>query len=237
MDRLLEILLAPVLLVQGRRVRRDVPKLPEADGPRSGGAGTGPDLRVLVAGDSAAAGVGVARAEDALAGRLVHELYREFSVRWRVVAKTGWTTRRLIEELESLDADQRFDVVVTSLGVNDVTRRVDLEAWRAAQARLRDLARERFGAGLVVVSGLPPVHGFPALPQPLRWWLGRRASTFDRALQRDVEADPDATFVSLRFSEDRRLMASDGFHPGPAIYATWASLVGDAVKSWAWARE
>ncbi|KAB0649370.1 SGNH/GDSL hydrolase family protein, partial [Burkholderia diffusa] len=52
--------LGPLLLMQGRRVRRVTPRLAEAAGPRDGTAGDGPPLRVLVLGDSAAAGVGVA---------------------------------------------------------------------------------------------------------------------------------------------------------------------------------
>ncbi len=53
--------LAPLLLWQGRHVRRVTPRLPEAAGPRAGTTGHGPPLRLLVLGDSAAAGVGVAR--------------------------------------------------------------------------------------------------------------------------------------------------------------------------------
>ena len=53
------VVLSPLLICQGMYVRRVTPKLPEADGPRSGEAGSGALLRLLVLGDSAAAGVGV----------------------------------------------------------------------------------------------------------------------------------------------------------------------------------
>jgi hypothetical protein len=36
--------LGPLLLAQGRHVRRTVPELPEPEGPRSGIAGSGPVL-------------------------------------------------------------------------------------------------------------------------------------------------------------------------------------------------
>jgi hypothetical protein len=51
--------LGPLLLLQGRHVRRVTPRLAEAVGPRDGTAGNGPPLRLLIVGDSAAAGVGV----------------------------------------------------------------------------------------------------------------------------------------------------------------------------------
>ncbi len=51
-------LLFPVLLYQGRRARKNTPRLPEAQGSPSGHYGEGtPDLRLLVIGESTAADV------------------------------------------------------------------------------------------------------------------------------------------------------------------------------------
>lgn len=47
--------LAPVLIGQGRYVRRVTPSLQEPEGERQGSLGEGPELRVLILGDSAAA--------------------------------------------------------------------------------------------------------------------------------------------------------------------------------------
>lgn len=52
---LLTLLLGPLLLYQGFRVRRNILLLPEPPGERTGTAGSGPLLRLLVTGDSAAA--------------------------------------------------------------------------------------------------------------------------------------------------------------------------------------
>jgi hypothetical protein len=84
---------------------------------------------------------------------------------------------------------------------------------------------------LIVVSGLPPVDGFPALPQPLRWYLGLRAKQFSRDLQRDVEADTNCSFIDLAATRDTSLMAIDGFHPGPGVYALWGQQVADRIGS------
>lgn len=221
--------LAPVLLLQGKRTRRSVPVLPEPPGDRTGVAGTGGPLRVLIAGDSGAAGVGAGNQEEALLGQLVARLSADFSVSWNLQATSGHTTTQTLERLEQLPK-QDFDVAVTSLGVNDTISMVSLPVWRRRQARLRRLLREKFGTRKIIVSGLPPVHGFPALPQPLRWHLGSRATQLHRQLARDVAAEPDAHFIDLRFTEDMAMMASDGFHPGPKIYAEWARLVADAIR-------
>jgi hypothetical protein len=81
--------LAPVLLVQGRRVRRTALELPEAAGPREGLSGTGAAFSLLVLGDSAAAGVGIATQDEALTGCLVRTLSTERTVQWRLVARSG----------------------------------------------------------------------------------------------------------------------------------------------------
>ena len=59
------------------------------------GGGDAPTLRLLVAGDSSAAGVGVARQEQAVVGHLVRTLHRATGrpIAWALRARTGLTTR------------------------------------------------------------------------------------------------------------------------------------------------
>ncbi len=234
-NHLLTLTLGPLLLAQGRRVRRVTPVLPEPPGERCGtrGAGRrgdGRPLGLLVVGDSAAAGVGAAHQDEALLGRLLEQFGRDHRVDWRLHAQTGATTESTLASLRAAEP-ANCDLVITSLGVNDVTSGVGRARWRGQQAALRDLLRDRFGARLIIASGLPPMHGFPALPQPLRWYLGRRATALDRALEHDVGDEPGAAFLSLRFSDEVSQMASDGFHPGPAIYAEWAARAADLARA------
>lgn len=226
---LVTLVLGPVLVVQGIVTRLRTPRLPEPTGARQGVSGTGARLKLLVVGDSAAAGVGVSHQDEALSGQLVGRLAKEYQVEWVLVAKTGATTESTLDTLHGMQAEP-FDVVVTSLGVNDATSRVPAHTWRRQQQVLRKLLREKFSARHVVVSGLPPIHGFPALPQPLRWYIGRHATHLNAALEADVITEPGSSFVDLRFSADTTLMAADGFHPGPAVYAEWAHRVTKAVR-------
>lgn len=214
--------LGPLLLVQGRRVRQRVPLLPEPPGARAGICGDGPPLRLLILGDSAAAGVGATTQEDALSGRLAVALAPTFRVEWRLEATTGDTTADALRRLQQLPAGY-FDAVVTSLGVNDVTGRSSLGAWQERQLALIDALRARFGAAHVVLSALPPMHRFPALPQPLRWYVGSRARDFNRVLADVARKRPGCDYLELDHrAMDVSAMAGDGFHPGPPIYALWA---------------
>ena len=72
------VLLGPLLLLQGRHVRRVTPTLPEPPGDRRGITGTGPELRLLILGDSAPADVGASHQSEALLGQLVSALAHEF---------------------------------------------------------------------------------------------------------------------------------------------------------------
>ncbi len=212
-------MLGPVLLMQGLWVRIKTPVLPEAEGPRTGHTGAGPTLRLLVVGDSSAAGVGAALQSQALLGHLTQRLARWHAVQYRLLAQTGATTRDTLKILDDL-ASERWDVVVTALGVNDVTGQRSETDWLADQQRLIDLLHAKFDPCVILISGLPPVHRFPALPQPLRWHLGRGAQRFDTALKNLTCANA-VLFLPLDFGMRTDQMAPDGFHPGPEIYAEW----------------
>lgn len=222
------VALAPLWLAQGAWTLYRTPRLPEPPGERRGRAGRGPRLRLLIVGDSAAAGVGAPKQDEALAGQLAATLAASREVHWCLEAKTGHTTRDTIGRLQRLPAGT-FDVVVQSLGVNDVTRGRSIATWLDEQWQLRELLRQRFGVSRIVVSGLPPVHGFPALPQPLRWHLGTRATEFNEALRLAVAREPDCRFLNLRFTDDVSGMAADGFHPGPPVYAEWARQAATSI--------
>lgn len=216
------VALGPLLLLQGRHVRRVTPVLPEPPGPREGRAGNGRSLRLMILGDSAAAGVGAPSQQQALSGQLAALLARRFEVDWSLHAHTGDTTRDALARLQALPA-QPLDVVVTSLGVNDVTAGLSPAKWIVQQAALVAQIRQQFGAPQVLLSALPPMHRFPALPQPLRAWLGAQARRYNRALQAFAQETPGCTWVPLDLPLGVGDMAVDGFHPGPAVYAGWAA--------------
>jgi lysophospholipase L1-like esterase len=219
----------PMLLAQGAWVRAVTPRLPEPKGARRGRVGRGPALRILVAGDSAAAGVGVDRQDDALSGQLAAALAPRFAVSWRLVARSGYTTRDLLARLRREPAHP-FDVAVLSLGVNDVLRGVGVDAWQEQLGRLAALLNGRFGVRRAIFSALPPMHEMRALPHPLRWLLGARARRFDAALEALVEGLPGCERLApVAAPPHPDNWAVDGFHPGPLAYRAWAAAVAERV--------
>lgn len=223
-ELLTKITLGPLLLAQGMYTRWSTPKLPEAEGERDGVMGEGAPLRLLILGDSAAAGVGAKTQQEALAGKLVARLAKNHRITWKLLAQSGLNSRELVQLLER-SPSERFDVVVVSVGVNDVTGNVSPNAWAVALSRLIDLLRWKCDASLIVFSRVPPMHAFPALPQPLRWYLGARAKRLDHHLANIVEHRRGCVRLNSRFPLLEELMAADGFHPGPPLYSLWADDV------------
>lgn len=226
---LVVLALSPLLLLQALYVVARAIRLPEAAGERAGRAGMGPDLRVLILGDSAAAGVGVARQADALSGQLVDRLTPDFAVAWSLQATTGHRTRQAIAALDGLQG-QAFDVAVISLGVNDVTSFQSVRDWIAAQRELHATLRARHGVRLIVTAPLPPMGDFPLLPQPLRGVIGRRARAFDASLRTYAAGQTDIAIADFDLPNDPALMAPDGYHPGPGVYAAWATAVARVIR-------
>jgi lysophospholipase L1-like esterase len=224
------IAFAPLLAIQGKYARLTTPVLPEPSGDRFGCSGNGVRLKLLVAGDSAAAGVGVMLQQDALCGQLVVQLAQTHTVDWRLVAKTGYTTPELMARISS-EALPPVDVVVLSLGVNDITSGVLASQWIEQQAGLMALLREQLGAKLIVIAKIPPMHEFTALPQPLRWLLGMRAKRFNALLSEASVHWPNCTLLTPEVDTAPSALASDGFHPGPYTYRRWAEEAAQIVLS------
>lgn len=239
--------LAPVLAVQAWRTVRRTPRLDPAGGDEHGfaqGANPGsgrPAFRVVVIGESTAVGVGASRHAEALPGFLAEALRDRLrrSVAWSVSGENGATARRIAGGLvpaaggspsdlgpdagSDLAPDLGPDLVVVTVGINDLIRRRPLRRWAADVTELVGVLRGRYPHATVLVAGMPPVHRFPAVPQPLRYVLGARARTMDR-IMREAATAGGAVHAPMdeAMARDRGLFASDGFHPSPAGYRAWA---------------
>lgn len=225
------LVLGPVLFAQARRVRASALELPEAEGPREGEEGQGDrDLRLLVVGDSSAAGVGAAHQDEALARPLARSVAETggFRVRWQLVARSGATSRDALLLLKD-ERPARADVAVVMLGVNDITHRIPVARALSHKAELVDWLRSDRGVGEVVFCELPPMERFPALPQPLAWYCGLAAHRVNRAQADWASRRPGVRHVNMDGVMRAGLFAHDGFHPGPELYARIARRLADHV--------
>ena len=234
-----KLLLSPMLVAQAIATRARLPRLPEPVGERAGVVGEGQAMRLLICGDSSAAGVGVVHQQDALAQRLARKLAEAAAARvqWQLRARSGLTTAQtlaLLRDDTEVGATLACDVAVVVSGVNDVVDQVP--SRRAVQAResLANWLRNGHGVQHVVFAPLPPVHHFPGLPQPLRWIAGADAHRHNAALSEWVATRADVSCVDMEMSLNRGVMAADGFHPGEPVYRYCANAIALHIARRVW---
>jgi lysophospholipase L1-like esterase len=227
------VTLGPILYAQARRLRAIAVELPEPSGPRRGVEGSGElRLRLLVAGDSSAAGVGAETQDQALAQPLARDVGRRLgaSVAWQLVARTGLTSESLLHALQSEDV-AHADVAVIVIGVNDLTSEVPL--WHALGWRRAIVEWLRAGADVkhVLFTSMPEMQRFPLIPQPLAWYVGLHTKRNNLAQARWARSVPGVAHVDLAGLTRAEWMARDGYHPAPALYAQVVARVSTVIAA------
>jgi lysophospholipase L1-like esterase len=229
-------LLWPLLWLQGRYVRRMTPELPEPPGHRTGICGSGSLIRLLVAGDSGAAGVGAPTQDRALCGQLVQRLSQHHTVQWCVLAANGLDSPGLLKLLSDAPS-ARFDVVVLSIGANDATCLCTPRQWTLWQNRLAELIDLRFAPALLMHSAVPPMHACQALPQPLRWFMGHWANQMNQSLAKQLTQHWGRTMHWHPTTTTQSGMAVDGIHPSSQGYGVWADGLSELILNCAKRRD
>jgi lysophospholipase L1-like esterase len=238
MSLTVKLALSPLLVAQAVMTRRRLPRLAEPEGERHGqtGAAAATPLRLLIAGDSSAAGVGVVTQREALAWQLAVRLAEACAlhVHWRLVAKSGLNTAQTLHVLQREAAPPQAGLAVVVTGVNDVVDQVPSHHAVSSRETLANWLRNAHGVQHVVFAPLPPIHHFPGLPQPLRWVAGSDARRHNLALQRWVRTRGDVSCVDMEMPLNRGVMAPDGFHPGVPVYRYCAAAIAQHVVAHVW---
>ena len=240
LSRLAALPTAPVLFAQGRRLKRDTPRLPDAAAPWHG-VTPGPDpLTLLVLGDSTAAGVGAATQDEALPGHLGRELaaLTGRGVRWHAIGENGADAREFIERyldeactLLAADAS-RTTVVFLSIGANDALGLRSRGAFGRDIRTILGRLREASPQADILVSSLPAFFRFELLPQPLKGNLYRHSRSLEDGARAVIAQTPGVHMSPPPPPYTDGFFASDLFHPSEQGYRDWARFaIADAVTA------
>lgn len=227
------VAISPILIIQGKSVRRAFPRLPHAPAPWEGSAAGPSPIRVLGIGDSTIAGVGV---EDAL-----HGLTAQFSlalgehsgrgVSWRSVGESGATTKDILRGFLPEATREPADVVLVSLGANDAKDLKPLGATIKRFERLLDVIEDAHPGAAMLFSSLPAFYLFPNLPQPLRGIMYGHAQAIERSVRPLIESRQRAVMSPPPSKYHDTFFAVDGFHPSVDGYRDWARFaLQDALQ-------
>jgi lysophospholipase L1-like esterase len=231
LSRAAAVPLAPVLILQALRARRTIPRLPDAALPWTGSLPGADLIRLLVLGDSTAAGVGSDSQAEALPGGLAHEFGDRFDrgTQWTAIGANGATSRDILERFIDEATATEFDVVFLTIGANDA---LGLRSRTAFARDVREIVRRLRVASpdaLILVSLMPRFDRFRSLRGPLRWNLALHAASLDDAARAAVRGLDRVLALPKPPPYTPTFWASDLFHPGPSGYREWSEFVLDSV--------
>jgi lysophospholipase L1-like esterase len=192
-------------------------------------------LRLVLLGDSIAAGTGASDPTYALGAQLAGGLRRLLASRpgggravdLHVLAVPGATSHGLADQLEAA-LPLRPDVAVVIIGANDL---IQLVPPPEAIAMLADTITRLRGVGAAVVGvTAPDLSIVPSIPPEYRAVLGEVSEEFATAQEhaiREAGGIPASlrTQLGAMFTEDPTLFSDDAFHPSDGGYAALADAL------------
>ena len=222
-------------MAQGVSVRLKIERLHPAVVPHEGRfEGAGKEIRLLVAGNSSVAAVGMTRVEDTLAWNLARVVAERTGrpVWWRAAGANSATSADLRDHVIPHVENRDFTHVVLAVGTNDMKNFHVVRRFKRQFGTLLYTVRTRFPHARLVWSPVADMTRIPALPRALGRILQMRAELINA--------------MGVRLCEERGAIAAepvpihgpqgfarDGFHAGPSGYRSWAEhlagyVVGDA---------
>lgn len=233
---LITIPLLPIMYFQGRRIRSEVPSLPEAIDPMGKATnGSGRIINVLLMGESTVAGVGVSRHSDGFAGEIAQQLCKRYqvSVDWQVVAKSGYTIKEVLDNLCPALGPNSRDIIIIGIGGNDAFTLN--RPWNFVQHARRLILnlRNKYPDAPIVFTNMPPIKEFPAFTSLIKMVIGGLVEIHGKALAHLIgeyeNVYYNAEVISLQNWEDKiinnevnAIYFSDGVHPSQLTYQLWA---------------
>jgi lysophospholipase L1-like esterase len=223
--------LFPFILPQAVYVRKTAPRFSGAAGPAKGTAGTGKNFNLIAIGDSIIAGVGATTLAKALVGQTAEKLSLLLycKITWEAIGGIGAVSHHIIERLVPQLPDNQPDFMVVSAGVNDITSLSSVARWRQNLTILLQALGNYAPAAIIAVAGIPPLRGFPVLPQPMRALFGIRGQTFDRAARAEIGRHENAIHVPLDFEPEPHMFSADGFHPSEESYQEFGEMMAQGI--------
>lgn len=227
--------LLPLLYFQGKKIRKEVPKLPEAKNPKGYIKTTSEKtLKIVAIGESTIAGVGVDFHKNGFIGALAQEISskQNVSILWRVYAKSGYTAKlvrkRIVPKIEETNAD----IIIIGLGGNDAFTLNSPELWMYQINLLIKTLKNKFPKTPIYFTNLPPIKEFPAFTKAIKFVIGNLVEILGTRLHTRVHKKTNVFFnneiIKLQswqkkynLKGDASVFFSDGVHPSKITYQTW----------------
>ena len=235
---ILSVPLLPLLYFDAKRVRRKIPQLHEAsntEGFCKSDESSEIPLKLLTIGESTIAGVGVESHETGFSGTLAKELSEKTSkgVEWKVYAKSGYSSKDIIEKiLPSID-EKEVDIIVLGMGANDAFTLNTPGQWKKNIIEIITHLQTKYPQVQICFTSMPPIKKFPAFSFSMRFVLGNLVEILGEELARTVQSFENVSYYDKPIDVEKwcrelgiepkpELFFSDGVHPSELTYQIWA---------------
>jgi lysophospholipase L1-like esterase len=179
----------------------------------------GADMRILIAGDSTAVGVGAYTPKETIAGRLSID-FPDTDI--ENIAVSGAKVVDVVGQFDA--AEGRYAMILVQVGANDI---IYFSDESEIQTHVWDMMRKAYEhSGTIVVLAPFDVSIVPLLPRLLSPVFATRSSDILETM-REVVEDTGGIFIDLYKSEEEKQFAAhtdtffsaDSFHPSSDGYA------------------
>ncbi len=154
-----------------------------------------------------------------------------------IVAKTGWTSKDLINAIHQKSLNNDFDCVTLLIGVNDQFRGIDTAVYRKNFETLLKTAISCAGKrnDYVFVMSIPDygVTPFALSGSKTPKEIGSEIDQFN-SIARSITLKYQVQFIDINPSskkakDDPSLLSFDKLHPSGKMYGIWAEMLEDAI--------
>lgn len=229
----------PIIYYLGVTIKRGIPDLPEASRNIKGSSGNDDGKKLLLIGESSISAVGIEDHEDGIPGEIGRIMARQCgqSIRWEIVAKSGFRAIDVIEKLLPNLPRSSADLLIVGMGGNDTFKLTPPWVWRKNMKIIIRELRTKYPGRKLLICAMPPVADFPVFPGILKSFMGGHTNILRNSIRdfpsrfEDVFYLADKVRMKEWLSEENSMdMAdffSDGVHPSALTY----QLIGRAIAS------
>jgi lysophospholipase L1-like esterase len=152
-----------------------------------------------------------------------------------ILAKTGWTTDELLQQIEATEFEQAYDMVSLLIGVNNQYRGKDSATYGQEFEVLLNKAIAFAGGNKqhVFVLSIPDWGATPFAANSDRMKIGKEIDLFN-AINRKITDAHGVRYIAItegsrEAASNPLLVAKDGLHPSALEYGRWATKLADAM--------
>lgn len=186
--------------------------------------------KLLILGESTAAGVGAKSTEETLA----NHFYRLFDQQHTIfnLGKNGIRAKELWPYFHrKLEKEQgEISGILLFIGANDCFKLTSPSDFSLALQRLIEALKSKFNPDWFYLADIPPVQDFPAFPPVLKYYLKNQRKFLCQEMETLAASDPQIIFKKISLSLDSDFFCEDLVHPSGKGYQAIAKFSFDSIS-------